>query len=276
MIVIGSPVFRYYPWIPGDYLPKNARLIAVMDDPYDAAKAPIGNCLISDSRLALKALLARVAPKKMKSQHVERKRKARIHNSASLDSALSAQQVFDTISPLTPKHYVIANESPSNLPEFRHSEIGTIKEPDSYYFPGSGGLGWGMPASVGLALAEQHTGRKRPVILIIGDGSFQYSVQAIWTAVQHKVHLIIIALRNEEYGILKSFAKLEQTPNVPGLDLPDLDLVSIAQGYGAQAYHANTIADIKEVYSQALNSHCVTVIQIQIAKKIDGRLGEGE
>jgi Thiamine pyrophosphate enzyme, C-terminal TPP binding domain/Peptidase dimerisation domain len=49
----------------------------------------------------------------------------------------------------------------------------------------SGGLGWGLPAAVGVALAE-----KQPVVCLIGDGSAMYSIQALWTAVQEKLPMI--------------------------------------------------------------------------------------
>ena len=91
-----------------------------------------------------------------------------------------------------------------------------------------GGLGWNLPASVGVALAERDSGRNRPVITVIGDGSFQYSVQSIWSAAQLHLPMLILVLRNEEYCILKSFAVLEEAPGVPGLDLPGIDFVSLA------------------------------------------------
>jgi benzoylformate decarboxylase len=53
-----------------------------------------------------------------------------------------------------------------------------------YYPYASGILGWNLPASVGIALAERDSGRNRPVIAVIGDGSFQYSVQSLWTGAQ--------------------------------------------------------------------------------------------
>jgi hypothetical protein len=65
---------------------------------------------------------------------------------------------------------------------------------------------------VGIALAERDSGRNRPVIVVIGDGSFQYSVQSIWTAAQLHLPILIVVLRNDEYCILKSFAVLEETP----------------------------------------------------------------
>lgn len=260
VIVIGAPVFRYYPWVPGDYLPQDTRLIQVINDPYEAAKSPVGDCLVSNSRLALLGLLDKIN-KKAHHDSIQKKQKPLNPGSS---SALNAQRVFDTLSPLTPKDYIVINESPSNVAEFRQSSLGTITKPNSYYFTSSGGLGWAMPSSVGLALAEQYKTNARPVLLIIGDGSFNYSVQAIWTAVQHKVHLIIIALRNQEYAILKSFALLEQRNKEPGLDLPGLDLISLAKGYGAEAYYANTTEEIESIYTKALNTKGVTVIQIAI------------
>ena len=42
-------------------------------------------------------------------------------------------------------------------------------------------------------------GSSAPVVATIGDGSFQYSVQAIWTAVQHDLPIVFVVMRNEEY-----------------------------------------------------------------------------
>jgi hypothetical protein len=95
---------------------------------------------------------------------------------------------------------------------------------------------------VGIALAERETGRNRPVVAIIGDGSFQYSVQSIWSAAQLQLPILIVIMRNRQYTILKSFAELEHTPGVPGLDLPGMDFVSIAQGYGCDAARVEEIS----------------------------------
>ncbi|MGB6440763.1 MAG: flavin reductase, partial [Methyloceanibacter sp.] len=59
----------------------------------------------------------------------------------------------------------------------------------------------------------------------------------IWTAAQHDLPIVFVVMRNEEYSILKSFALLEKAPGVPGMDLPGLDIVSIATGFGCRAVH---------------------------------------
>ena len=75
---------------------------------------------------------------------------------------------------------------------------------------------------------------------MIGDGSSQYSVQALWTAAQHQLPIVYVIMRNDEYSILKSFAVLEETPGVPGLDLPGLGIAALARGWGCRAADVET------------------------------------
>ena len=97
---------------------------------------------------------------------------------------------------------------------------------------------------MGVALGDRARGVKRTVLATIGDGSFQYSVQAIWTAAEHQLPIVFVVMRNGEYSILKSFAELEKTPGVPGLDLPHLDIASLAAGFrvpgGERRHHRKT------------------------------------
>ncbi len=62
VVVIGAPVFRYYPRVPGPYLPKGASLIHITNDPDEAARAPVGDAIIADVRSAAQALLAAAKP----------------------------------------------------------------------------------------------------------------------------------------------------------------------------------------------------------------------
>ena len=86
----------------------------------------------------------------------------------------------------------------------------------SYYTFAAGCLGWNAPAAAGIALAQKFSGSSRPVVAVIGDGAFQYSIQCLATAAQHKLKVIYVVPCNGEYAILKEFAMLN-TPNVPAL-----------------------------------------------------------
>lgn len=260
--VIGAPVFRYYPWVPGSYLPDGAELIQVTDDPAAAAKAAVGDSLVSDAGLFLEMILPLITARATASAVPLRLPPAPVSPALPLSPAA----VFATLKANSPEDLVLTNESPSNMADmWDHFRIG---QPDSYYTFASGGLGWTMPASVGLALAEQKSGRNRPVLCLIGDGSFQYSVQSLYTAVQQHVHVIYVVLQNEEYGILKEFAELEETPNVPGLDLPGLDIVSLSKGYGATTTLAATVEDVAAAYRTALEAKKASVIVVPITREL--------
>jgi benzoylformate decarboxylase len=118
---------------------------------------------------------------------------------------------------------------------------------------------------VGIALAERETRRNRPVVAVIGDGSFQYSVQAIWSAAQLKLPILILLMRNGQYTILKSFAELEKTPGVPGLDLPGMDLVSIARGYGCDAARIEDLDALKQAAANAWTNDVPTVLEVPVS-----------
>ncbi|KQB51761.1 hypothetical protein AQS70_16825, partial [Pseudomonas endophytica] len=90
----------------------------------------------------------------------------------------------------------------------------------------------------------------------------------LWTAVQHELPILFVVPRNGQYGILKSFAVLEQTPNVPGLDLPGLDFVALATGYGAYGVRANTLDEVREVCSKAFNRKGPTVLEVPVQATI--------
>src|ERR1700689_2633798 len=55
-LVVGAPVFRYYPYVPGPYLPAGLRLLHISDDPAETARAPVGDSLLGDAVLSLEGL----------------------------------------------------------------------------------------------------------------------------------------------------------------------------------------------------------------------------
>ncbi|HEM8292089.1 MULTISPECIES: benzoylformate decarboxylase [Providencia] len=269
-IVIGAPVFRYYPYVAGSYIPEKLRLLHITDDPIEAGRAPVGDSLLSDAVLALEGLINLVAPRAASNSVVKQPHGLAPHPAApeqtSQSSILSATELFRTLREVSPKETVLVEESPSNLGEL-HREW-PIESPDSFYTFASGSLGWNLPASVGIALAERDSGRHRPVMAIIGDGSMQYSIQGLWSAAQQNLPIVFIIVKNNEYAILKSFAVLEETPGVPGLDIPNLDIVALGKGYGCTAVRAETVEDVKKTCEEAFKRNGPTVIEVPILPSI--------
>jgi benzoylformate decarboxylase len=270
-LVVGAPVFRYYPYVAGPYLPPGLRLLHISDNPAETGRAPVGDSLIGDALVALDgltSLLAGHAPPVAR-PHERLPHRMAPHPaaaSAAQDGVLSAAQVFAALNQVRPDHAVLVEESPSNLPDLHTAW--PVTEPDTFHTFASGGLGWNLPAAVGIALAEHDSGRNRPVIAVIGDGSFQYSAQSIWTAARLRLPMLIVVMQNQEYAILKSFSVLEHAPGLPGLDIHSLDIVSIARGYGCDAARVSDLDTLKHAAAAAWTKQAPTVLQIPISPQV--------
>ena len=261
IIVVGAEVFRHYPFVAGDYLPAGAELLQVTNDPHDAAAAIVGESLLSDAKLALEALAGAIPAVTSRTAPAPLQIKKNLP--ASPNSPLTALEAFSALSELRTEDAILVNETASNFADL--AQCWPIQKPDSYYTFGSGGLGWGSPAAVGIALAEKKQGTGRPVVAVIGDGALQYSIQDLYTAAQQKLKLVFVVPCNGEYAILKEFAVLEKTPNVPALDIPGLDVVSAAKGFGCASVWAKTTQEIKQSFADALKADGPTLIAIPIA-----------
>ena len=160
-----------------------------------------------------------------------------------------------------PRTAVIAEECPSSKGDLDRYLLSD--QPGSFYSVPNGILGFGLPAAVGLQLANS----SRRVVCPVGDGSIQYSIQALWSAVQYKAEVIFIVLRNGDYSALKSFCDFTKVGrNVPGMDLPGIDIVKIAQGYGMAAQEVDRPEELEPVLKQAFASPGPRLISVNVAK----------
>ena len=261
VLVVGGPVFRYYPHVPGDYLPADARLLHVTDDPDESARAPVGESVLGDAGLTLAALLDLVPP-------ADRPAPSARPDLAppEVTDPPSADALFAALARHWPADGVLVQESPSNLAALRRRL--RITRPGSYFTMASGGLGFGLPAAVGIALAERDTGRGRPVVAVIGDGSFHYSVQALWTAARLQLPLPVVVPVNHQYAILKAFADLKHTPGVPALDLPGLDVSAVAHGYGCASALVDPLDRLGDALDAALAADRPTVLPVPISTEV--------
>ena len=262
-IVVGAQVFRYYPYVAGSYLPDGTELLQITSDPNEAGTAFIGDSMLGDPQLALETLIDLVPENPKREWPSSRRPPLKVSSDG---DPLYADEAFSALAESRPADTILVTETTSNVTELLNAW--PITAPGSYYSFAGGGLGWGAPAAVGVALAVKTQGVKRPVVAVIGDGAFQYSIQCLYTAAQHKLPVVFVVVRNGEYGVLKDFAVLEEAPNAPGLDLPGLDIPTIAKGFGCQAVVAKSKAEVKDAFAAALGAGSPTVITVPVKPEI--------
>src|SRR5260370_33649645 len=107
----------------------------------------------------------------------------------------------------------------------------------------SGGIGWGLPASVGVSMANPD----RPVVCFSGDGSAMYSIQALWTAAHHKLPLTVVIVNNGGYRIIKQrLLAFHGDDHYVGMDFvdPPVDFTGVAKALGMEAMRITEAKDI--------------------------------
>jgi benzoylformate decarboxylase len=241
VLVVGSSVFPYYPYLPGRLLAEGTSLVAITSDPSEAARAPMGDAILGDVGLALERLVELV-PEADRSAPEPRPEPG---DPPSADP-LSGSEAMAALADAWPDDAIVVLESPSSTLALRNRL--RIGRPASYYFCASGGLGFGISAGVGVQLACPD----RPVVCVLGEGSAQYGITALWTAVAYKAPITFLVLRNDEYMILKWFAMLEQASGAPGLDLPGLDVAAVANGYGVESRSVAGREELTEALREAI------------------------
>lgn len=252
ILVVGAPVFRYHQFAPGDYLPADCELVHLTCDPGEAARAPMGDALVGDIAQTLAALVGAVA----QSTRAMPQALPQAQAQPDADGLLHPDTVFEVINHLAPQDAIYVKESTSTVGSFwRHVEM---RESGSYFFPAAGGLGFGLPAAVGVQLAAT----ERRVIGIIGDGSANYGITALWTAAQYNIPVVFIILKNGTYGALRWFAGVLGVNDAPGLDVPGLDFCAIGQGYGVHSVHAATREAFAAALSEALAGNRPVLIEV--------------
>ena len=244
IFAVGAPAFTYHVEGNGPHLPPGASLCQLTDDPTTAAWTPAGTAVVGSIRLSVLDLLAQPAPP---TRALPSPRPTPPHVEASLP--LSVAYVMQTLRELRKPSDIIVEEAPS-----ARSIMQTylpITRSEGFFTMDSGGLGYGMPAALGVALAKPEA----RIIGIFGDGSSMYSIQSLWSAAQLQLPITFLILNNGRYAALQDFAPVfgfAADDPVQGTDLPALDFVGLAQAQGCTALRVSDAAALRDALQLAL------------------------
>ena len=140
---------------------------------------------------------------------------------------------------------------------------------DRYGYHGlaSGGIGWGLPASVGASIANPD----RPVVCFSGDGSAMYSIQSLWTAAHHKLPLNVVIANNGGYRIIKQrLLAFHGDDNYVGMDFadPPVDFAGVAKALGCEAIKISDPRELKATLASAFGRPGTKLIEVMVDGKV--------
>ena len=186
---------------------------------------------------------------------------AAIRDDEKIEPIVAAREVLRPL----PDAFLLVDEAPCAIRFTRamHRSTGGRQ----YFHNRGGGLGWGMPAAIGVSLARD----KAPVLCLVGDGAAMYSPQALWSAVHEEVPVVFVVLNNLEYGILKSFMLNQPQYNARdhgfvAMDIchPKVDFQSLARSMGVASTFVNSHREISEAVQAALSTGKTHLIEIPV------------
>lgn len=263
IVVIGAPVFTFHVEGHAAIFDGGATIFQITDDADAAAVTPVGTSIIATMKPALSVLLGLLP---------ESKRAA--PNGRTLPPApqaadpLPVEFLLHALSQAMPDGASLVEEVPSHRPAMQ--KFMPMPGQDSFYTMASGGLGYSLPAAVGMALGKPNS----RTVCLIGDGSAMYSIQALWTAAQRKLPLTIVVINNSGYGAMRSFSQVMQVRNVPGLELPGIDFVKLAEGMGCHAVRVSKAAELGEALKSGLAFEGTSLVEVVVDSAVPVLYGQ--
>lgn len=252
-----------------DPMPPGVEIIHLHLDPWEIGKNyPAKIAILCDPKETLpeveKALDKRLSPPQREQARLRqaRVREAREKALSHLrDKAASEKErvpvtslaLMEAICDTLPANAVLVDETISSGGGLR--TLLRSEDPKSYFGMRGGGIGWGLPAALGVRLALGD----RPVVALVGDGSALYAIQGLWTAAHYGLAVVFVICNNGGYRILKQRTHALQSFSARddryiGMDLeePAVDFVGLARSLGVPGERVEKTHEVKQVLSGAL------------------------
>jgi benzoylformate decarboxylase len=249
VLVAGAPVFTYHAEGSGPHWPLHAKLGLLSEDPQQLSALPGGIGVLGDVGAGLSAIAAQVGPR------ASRPANARANPP---DPAMTSAYVLSRIATLRPANSVLVEEAPTARGPM-HDHLPVVSQ-GGFYTTASGGLGYGLPAAIGVARAQPN----RKVIALLGDGSAMYTVQGLWSAAEQQANVAYVILNNRRYAALESFAGLFGMNTIPGTDIAGIDFVTLARSMGVTGRRIADVADIDAALGWAFAASGPTLVELLI------------
>jgi benzoylformate decarboxylase len=278
MIVLGSDPLRMSVYSEVDPLPAGLPIVQIGLVDWDLAKNyPAEIALKADVKETLRALIP--ALKAAGGAALDTRAKNGVAALASKNWTAKRAKLVDQISlkrdssPIDPDWLAlqVVEAMPANailvdegLTSSRYiSALRPHRDRYGYHGLASGGIGWGLPASVGVSLANPD----RPVVCYSGDGSAMYSIQALWTAAHHKLPLTVVIVNNGGYRIIKQrLLAFHKDDHFVGMDFvdPPVDFSGLAKALGLETIRITKAEEVASTLKSAFGRPGAKLIEVMV------------
>jgi acetolactate synthase-1/2/3 large subunit len=257
LLVFGSKLGVQATW---DFkLPLPAELIRVDVDPRELTlNARPSLPILGDAALAAEGIEAILSGEEFHAPGfgIERVAAAR---EAARQTAFGAdrRQYIDALRRAVPRDGVVAFDM--TMISYASCGLYPAYLPRTFMFPsGYGTLGFALPAAIGAKVGRPEAA----VVCVVGDGGFQYTMEEVGAAVQHRIGLPIVIFNDSTYSAVKEAQRRERDGRYLAVDLINPDYVKLAEAYGIPGVRAETPEAMERAIGEAIVRDLPTIVDV--------------
>lgn len=235
-LVVGTAAFRQFLFEEGDLVPEGLIVIAVSADPDEVHRSHADLAILAEPRSLCAALAATV-----------RKRNARTERVSDADHSpilppragepLRAAHVYAALGERLPREAVLVEETPSSRQELMR--LVPARTPGAFVSAAMGALGFALPAAAGMRMGDP----TRPVVAVIGDGSFLFNIQGLWSAAHYGCGVLYVVMTNGGYAIMDRLAE-RYGGKAPWPSFENVDIQGLAKSFGCPSIKISSYEEL--------------------------------
>ncbi|MBO2448742.1 benzoylformate decarboxylase [Actinomadura barringtoniae] len=237
-----------------DALPEGTTILHVTDDPEQASWSIASTTYVCPPGAAVRGLVPLIEPRGEAAEPVAREEIPVPEATEPLTQAY----LFHTLAQELPPDAAVFEELPIDRTYF-HEQI-HLGPGNDYFASTTGALGFPFAGAVGYAMARPD----RRTVAVVGEGSAQYTLHALWTAAKHNLPVTFVIPDNAGYVSLK-ISIMEQEKWRSGWDLTGVDTAAIAQGFGCPAERVETASQLQEALKRSFTVDGPVLLDVMIA-----------
>ncbi|MGC9469933.1 MAG: biosynthetic-type acetolactate synthase large subunit [Bacteroidales bacterium] len=246
---------------------RQAKIIHIDIDPAEINKnVQVTLSVVADAREALSTLLSYVKENRhtgwidtFGSFRTEEEEKVIRPNREPFNGHIKMDEVVHRVSEKTHGEAVVVTDVGQH--QMVAARYYMFQRPGSFVTSGGlGTMGFGLPASIGAKIGRPD----RDVVLFVGDGGFQMTIQELGTIAQSKVPVKIILLNNQFLGMVRQWQDMFFRKRYSFTELHNPDFVNVADAYGIHAERCIKREDLDEKLDRLLASDDSSFLEVMV------------